>query len=329
MDPETEICAQCGYDSGLYTWDDLVNTVGTSSGRWRWMLEGLDPAVIEARPAPEVWSAFEYLAHSSEIVAMHGLLLHVILTMNGTDLGDPPEVAAPTLPDSATEALSALEENCRRLVRKAHEFEPEARGNSVVIGGQRLTARFALGHVVHDLHHHLADVGRGLHSLGAGAPCQTGRVTGLFASSGGVPKAALTSASVSTTGIEGDSQADRRNHGRPWQALCIWSEEVAAELVGKGHPLYPGSLGENVVVAGIDWDLIRPGVRLWLGRPEGGVLVEVSGYATPCNKIAASFSDGDYFAVDPDRHPGRARVYASVLRAGRIAAGDPVLVEPQ
>jgi MOSC domain-containing protein YiiM len=81
-------------------------------------------------------------------------------------------------------------------------------------------------------------------------------------------------------------------------------------------------LGENVTIAGLDWALVRPGVRLRIG----GVNAEVTGYASPCAQIAGAFRDGVFTRVGQKVNPGWSRVYVRILREGTIAVGDAVLV---
>ena len=132
--------------------------------------------------------------------------------------------------------------------------------------GDLIDAGDVLAHAVHDATHHLMDVGRGLHHLGAPPSGGTGRVAQLSVSGGGVPKLPVARARIGAEGMEGDRQATRRHHGRPWQALCLWSLEVIERLGREGHPIGPGLAGENVTVAGIDWAELRPGVRLRVGE---------------------------------------------------------------
>ena len=77
--------------------------------------------------------------------------------------------------------------------------------------------------LIHDAIHGLRDLGRRLHEAGAGAPSQQGSVLQLSASNGGVPKDAVLAADVGRRGLLGDRQANRKHHGRPFQALCLWS----------------------------------------------------------------------------------------------------------
>lgn len=150
-----------------------------------------------------------------------------------------------------------------------------------------------------------------------------GTIHQLNASRGGVPKLPLEHAEVGERGITADSQADKRHHGSPDQALCLYALEVIESLQAEGHPIYPGSTGENVTLAGVAWADLRPGARLRLGRD---CLIEVTGYASPCKTITASFSDGDFNRINQQVYPGASRLYAKVIAGGGLVPGDPVMV---
>lgn len=150
-----------------------------------------------------------------------------------------------------------------------------------------------------------------------------GVVVALHLGDGGVPKQAVRSVEVDHGGVVGDRQSTRRHHGAPWQALCIWSEEVIAAFAAGGHPIGPGFAGENITVAGLRWGEVRPGVRLAIGS----VRCEVSSYAVPCRQNAAWFSDRSFDRIH-HRHGPVSRMYATVLEPGSIAVGDPVVMEP-
>jgi MOSC domain-containing protein YiiM len=153
-------------------------------------------------------------------------------------------------------------------------------------------------------------------------PRYDGRVTGLQVSAGGVPKRSIARAVVHRTGMEGDRQAHRKFHGGPERALCLYSQERLDALAAEGHPVEPGSLGENVTIAGVPWEQVRPGVRLSLG----GVEVEVTGYAVPCRSIAHAFADGRMMRVGEKSNPGWSRVYVRILSEGLIAVGDAAIL---
>jgi MOSC domain-containing protein YiiM len=79
------------------------------------------------------------------------------------------------------------------------------------------------------------------------------RIVQISVSPGGVPKRAVSSARVTTLGLEGDVQRDREHHGGPERALCLFSQERIRALQAEGHPVTPGSIGENVTLEGLDW----------------------------------------------------------------------------
>jgi MOSC domain-containing protein YiiM len=149
-----------------------------------------------------------------------------------------------------------------------------------------------------------------------------GRVASLNVSDGGVPKRAVESAEVTRDGMRGDRQRNLKYHGGRERALCLWSLERIEALRGEGHPVSPGSTGENVTVAGLEWAALAPGVRLRIGP----VLAEVTDYTRPCRTIARSFLGGRSGRVSQKTHPGWSRVYARVLEEGRLAVGDAVIV---
>lgn len=170
----------------------------------------------------------------------------------------------------------------------------------------------------------LRRAGRALATAGA-FTAGAGAVHGLFRSSGGVPKLPQVEVAIGAGGIVGDRQHSRRHHGRPWQALCLWSKEKVDHLRAEGHPIGYGNAGENVSVNGVDWALVRPGTRLHLGAD---VLAEVSAPALPCVKNAQWFLDGNFSRMHHEREPGISRMYATVLRGGTLRTGDPVVLEP-
>ena len=147
-----------------------------------------------------------------------------------------------------------------------------------------------------------------------------GTVHQISKSNGGVPKLATDHAIVGNRGIIGDEQADKINHGHPEQALCLFSLEVIEKFRSEGHPIEPGSAGENITVSGLDWSEVVPGRRMTIGSVE----VEITDYATPCSKNARWFIDGRYNRMHESRHPGESRVYARVLTEGLVRTGDTV-----
>lgn len=143
-------------------------------------------------------------------------------------------------------------------------------------------------------------------------------------SDGGVPKRPVLEAVIATAGVEGDRQRNLKVHGGPDRAVCLFSLELLERLQAEGHPIDAGSSGENLTLAELDWELIRPGVLLSVG-PD--VQLEVTSYTVPCSHNAPWFLDGNYHRISQKKNPGWSRVYAKVLREGMVRPGDWVKVE--
>ena len=135
----------------------------------------------------------------------------------------------------------------------------------------------------------------------------------------------LREAEVGVLGMTDDKQNDTKHHGGADKALCLYSLEAILALQREGHPIYPGSTGENVTITGLDWAALKPGDRLHLGD----VLVEITDNTTPCKKIAASFRDGEFTRIGQKVHPGWARLYVRVIEGGTLRVGQSVQVEQQ
>jgi MOSC domain-containing protein YiiM len=149
----------------------------------------------------------------------------------------------------------------------------------------------------------------------------TGRILQINVSPGGVPKRPVPRARVTRLGIEGDGHLSAEHHGGPDRALCLFAIERIEALRTEGHPVEPGALGENLTLQGLDWAAVQPDQIFRLGEE---VLVQITRFTSPCVNVRGAFLDGAYARVSQKRHPGWSRVYARVLVAGEIAAGDPV-----
>jgi len=149
-----------------------------------------------------------------------------------------------------------------------------------------------------------------------------GRIDSLQASGGGVPKASIPVAEIGQGGVLGDVQRHRRHHGRPWQAICLYSSDVIGALRAEGHPIVAGGAGENLTLSGIDWARMRGGLTITIGD----VVLRTSSPAAPCTNIGDCFTERHWNRIDHVEHPGWARWYASVLSGGTVSTGDGVTV---
>ncbi len=142
-------------------------------------------------------------------------------------------------------------------------------------------------------------------------------------SDGGVPKLPVPRTRITVQGVEGDRQRNPAIHGGPNRAVCLFSLEVIEALQAEGHFIAPGSSGENLTLAGIDWPSLKPGDRLSVGD----VRLEVTSYTAPCVHNARWFQDGDFSRISHKKYPGWSRVYARVLTEGVVRPGDPVNID--
>ena len=143
----------------------------------------------------------------------------------------------------------------------------------------------------------------------------------ISASRGGVPKRPLPQAEVNDRGITVDDQRDKMHHGSPDQALCLYALELIEELQESGHPIFPGSTGENITTQGLDWRKVLPGAFLKLGDD---VVIEITDFANPCMTITQSFADGDFNRINRAVAPANSRVYARIIGGGLISPGDTI-----
>ncbi|MCK5377848.1 MAG: MOSC domain-containing protein [Acidobacteria bacterium] len=143
-------------------------------------------------------------------------------------------------------------------------------------------------------------------------------------SDGGVPKLPIMRVAVDFSGAKGDRQRNLRFHGGPDRALCLYSLERILALQGEGHSIVPGATGENLTLAGLDWDRVQPGLRLTIGEM---LNIEITDYTKPCRDIASSFANGAIKRIFQERYPGWSRVYAKVIQPGEITVGDSVRLE--
>ena len=158
----------------------------------------------------------------------------------------------------------------------------------------------------------------------AGAAQDTGRgvVVQVNVSAGGVPKHPVAGAFVGRLGLEGDDHHDVADHGGP-RAVCLLAAEVIRRIAAEGHPIAPGTTGENITAEGIEFGALPSGTRLAIGD---SLILELTEPTTPCKTIRESFSDGRFVRLGTKLYGIDTRVYARVVREGMVRAGDAIRV---
>ena len=144
-------------------------------------------------------------------------------------------------------------------------------------------------------------------------------------SDGGVPKLPVDAARVTKNGVEGDRQRAETVHGGPHRAVSILGVEAIRRVASEGHPIRPGSTGENLTTEGFDVSTLRVGTRLVIGDE---VILEISQPTNPCRTIRHSFADLRFGRLSMKTHPTDSRMYARVIREGTVRPGDGIRLEP-
>jgi MOSC domain-containing protein YiiM len=145
-----------------------------------------------------------------------------------------------------------------------------------------------------------------------------GVLTQLSVSPGGMPKLAILSAHVTKDGVPGDWQRNRKYHGGPDRAICLFSEELYGWLRAEYKlDLVPGSVGENFTTRGIDLNKLRPGDRLRVGD---SCTIELTDVRVPCTNLKKWHPDLKEIVE------GRSGWVARVITEGDVKSGDAVEV---
>lgn len=138
----------------------------------------------------------------------------------------------------------------------------------------------------------------------------------LNVSKGGVPKRPVESARVTRFGVEGDAQRNLKYHGGPNRAVCLYSEELYAELRGEGIDVNNGDFGENFTTCGMDLNALEKGDCLRVGD----CLIEITDVRVPCSTLKK------WSAKLPKAIVGRSGWVAKVVEEAVVRPGDVIEV---
>jgi len=151
-----------------------------------------------------------------------------------------------------------------------------------------------------------------------------GRVLQVNVSPGGVPKLPVDGpVAVGRLGLDGDAHSEPRVHGGPHRAVALFAIEAIRRVEAEGHPIFPGSCGENLTTEGIELATLPLGTRLAIGDD---LMLEISAPDNPCSTLRGSFSDERFGRISILANPTDSRMYARVLVEGEVRAGDPIRV---
>lgn len=143
---------------------------------------------------------------------------------------------------------------------------------------------------------------------------QSGKVVAVCLSNGGIPKRIVAAADVSAEGLVGDGHAHAK-HIRPERAISLFDMEILAQLRREGFALYPGAIGENLTVVGLNVQRLPPGTVLEIGN----LIIRLEEPRRPCYVLDSIHPSLKDVIV------GRCGYMASVVQNGRIEAGMDVV----
>jgi MOSC domain-containing protein YiiM len=124
---------------------------------------------------------------------------------------------------------------------------------------------------------------------------------------------------LNESGLEGDGQADLKNHGGPDKAVYAYTLEnyrYWEQELGRDLPF--GQFGENFTVCGMPDEAVNIGDIFRIGE----VKVQVTQPRVPCFKLGIKMGDPGFVARF--HHSGRVGFYLRVLQEGAVTAGDPI-----
>lgn len=177
----TRPCGECGFDASTVPATDLGPTVVSLTAPWPEVLAGQE---VRQRPAPTTWSPLEYACHVHEVLAVFTGRFERILAEDGPTLADwdqdaaaiqgqyaeqQPAVLSPEIAARA-ERLAALltrfEDHHALSGTRAAASEAATMGDEPTVlrrawrsDGAEFTALSLARYLLHDLAHHLHDVG--------------------------------------------------------------------------------------------------------------------------------------------------------------------------
>ncbi len=168
-------------------------------------------------------------------------------------------------------------------------------------------------------------------------PEMLGLVQQVSISKGGVPKLAVPEAWANPLGLEGDGHNHPQFHGGPTKALLLVSLEDVDALKAEGFPVFPGALGENLTVSGIDFRKLRSGQRFVVGD----AAIELTTPRQPCSALDV-YNSSSQTPIQKRLYDARAKAgdpaspvwamggfYAAVIQRGLIHTGVTIALADQ
>lgn len=161
-------CPDCGFDAGALDRERISDVLRASAVRWRDVLDsgaGSGGPDLRRRPEPTVWSPLEYAAHCRDVYAIFADRLRLMLEQDDPQFAnwDQDETALQKRywesdPAVVSVELGTAADGAVAAFGTVHGLQWERTGRRS--NGSVFTVETLGQYFVHDLVHHLSDIGR-------------------------------------------------------------------------------------------------------------------------------------------------------------------------
>ncbi len=157
----TKACGECGFDPARVARADLGPRITRAASAWA---EVLRRASVTQRPSPTVWSPLEYGCHVRDVFSVIEGRLEAMLTSDDAHFANWDQDATALADDYAHhEPLAVAEALVEGAQRLAHRYRavtsPEWDRTGTRSDGAVFTVASLGAYLLHDVEHHLVDVG--------------------------------------------------------------------------------------------------------------------------------------------------------------------------
>jgi len=157
-------CDECGFDASQVTEEQLGDLIRAAAEPWQQILAAPD---VNVRPTPTTWSRLEYGAHVRDVCRIFDDRLTLMLTNDDAVFEDWDQDAAAQAGNYALEDPQAVADAIQTGAGELADDYGEVHGDDWERRGRRSNGShftvLTLGrYCLHDLVHHLHDVGSGL-----------------------------------------------------------------------------------------------------------------------------------------------------------------------
>jgi DinB superfamily len=167
------VCPECGLDYDTISPSDAAAAVRSYPRRFRAALASPDDSAeaVRRRPAPGVWSALEYACHVADLLPLFAEVVQRTTTETNPsfDFPDPDEQVERDRcnEQDPSAVLDRLQGGADRLAEAIDAVDADAWTRTATFPWGERDALTMSRNAVHEGHHHLRDIERGLSGTGS------------------------------------------------------------------------------------------------------------------------------------------------------------------